>query len=131
MEITTMRRYLLSFAAALLAICAFQSDAFAQSYPQRPVHFYLPFGPGSGADITMRLIGDKLTQKWGKAVVIENRPGGDGLVAINAFISANDDHTLLYFPVGTFAAHPYTHDKLTYDADRDLIPIAGVTATIL
>jgi tripartite-type tricarboxylate transporter receptor subunit TctC len=95
------------------------------------VRFLLPFGPGSGADITTRLLGDKLSAKWGKPVVVENRPGGDGLVAINAFLSANDDHTLLYFPVGTFATHPYTHDKLTYDAGRDLIPVAGVTSTIL
>jgi len=45
-------------------------------------------------------------------VVIENRPGGDGLVAINAFVSANDDHTLLWVPVGTFAVHPYGRDTM-------------------
>ena len=64
-------------------------------------------------------------------MVIENRPGGDGLVAINAFISANDDHTLLWVPVGTFAVHPYDKDKLPYDADRDLIPIANVSTLYL
>ena len=79
----------------------------------------------------MRLVGDKLSARWGKPVVIENKPGGDGLVSINTFLSSNDDHVLLYFPVGTFATHPYTHEKLTYDSERDLIPIAGVTSTIL
>jgi tripartite-type tricarboxylate transporter receptor subunit TctC len=64
-------------------------------------------------------------------VVIENRPGGDGLVSINAFVSANDDHTLLWVPVGTFAVHPYQHEKLQYDAERDLLPIANVTTLIL
>jgi tripartite-type tricarboxylate transporter receptor subunit TctC len=119
---------ILVIAATLVALC---QGASAQGYPQRTVKFLLPFGPGSGADITTRLVGDKLSTKWGKPVVIENKAGGDGMVAINTFLSANDDHTLLYFPVGTYATHPYTHDKLSYDADRDLIPVAGVTATVL
>jgi tripartite-type tricarboxylate transporter receptor subunit TctC len=103
----------------------------AQSYPQRTVKFVLPFGPGSGTDITARLVADKLSARWGKAVVVENRPGGDGLVSINAFLSANDDHTLLWVPVGTFAVHPYEKDKLPYDAESDLLPIANVTSLYL
>jgi tripartite-type tricarboxylate transporter receptor subunit TctC len=103
----------------------------AQSYPQRTVKFILPFGPGSGTDITARLVADKLSARWGKAVVVENRPGGDGLVSINAFLSANDDHTLLWVPVGTFAVHPYEKDKLPYDAESDLLPIANVTSLYL
>ena len=63
--------------------------------------------------------------------MVENRPGGDGLVAINAFTSANDDHTLLFVPASTFTAHPYTHDKLPYDPERDLLPIANVTAIVI
>ena len=63
--------------------------------------------------------------------MIENRPGGDGLIAINAFIAANDDHTLLWVPVGTFAVHPFDKDKLPYDADRDLIPVANVSSLYL
>jgi tripartite-type tricarboxylate transporter receptor subunit TctC len=103
----------------------------AQSYPQCTVKFVLPFGPGSGTDITARLVADKLSARWGKAVVVENRPGGDGLVSINAFLSANDDHTLLWVPVGTFAVHPYEKDKLPYDAESDLLPIANVTSLYL
>ena len=76
--------------------------ASAQSYPQRAVRFILPFGPAAGVDITARLLADKLSTRWGKPVVVENRPGGDGLVAINAFISANDDHTLLFVPASTY-----------------------------
>ena len=103
----------------------------AQSYPQRTVKFILPFGPASGTDIAARMVADRLAARWGKPVVIENRPGGDGLVSINAFIAANDDHTLLFVPVGTFAVHPYTHDKLSYDADRDLVPIVNVSSIVL
>ena len=117
--------------AAALTVCVAAGHASAQTYPQRAVKFLLPFGPGSGADITTRLVGDKLATRWGKPVVVENKAGGDGMVAINTFLSANDDHTLLYFPVGTFATHPFTHAKVTYDANRDLIPVVNVTATIL
>ena len=125
-----MLRLAIVLAVALAAISG-SDNAAAQSYPQRTVKFILPFGPASGADITMRLVGDRLAARWGKPVVIENRPGGDGFVAINAFIAANDDHTLLYVPVGTFAVHPFTHEKLPYDADRDLIPIANVATLVL
>jgi tripartite-type tricarboxylate transporter receptor subunit TctC len=103
----------------------------AQSWPQRPVKFIVPFGPGAGADIGARLIQEKLSQRWGKPVVIENRPGGDGLVAINAFTSANDDHTLLFVPASTFTAHPYAHEKLPYNAERDLLPITNVTTIVI
>lgn len=105
--------------------------ASAQTYPQRAVKFILPFGPGSGTDITARLVADKLAARWGKPAVIENRPGGDGLVSINAFIAANDDHTLLWVPVGTFAVHPFQHKSLSYDADRDLVPIVNVSSLFL
>ena len=63
--------------------------------------------------------------------MIENRPGGDGLVAINAFTSANDDHTLLFVPASTFTAHPYAHEKLPYNAERDLLPITNVTTIVI
>src|SRR5262245_11206392 len=105
--------------------------ASAQTYPQRAVKFILPFGPAAGTDITARLLAEKLAARWGKPVVIENRPGGDGLVAINAFTSANDEHTLLFVPASTFTAHPYVHEKLPYDAERDLLPITNVTTIVI
>ena len=126
-----MLRVLFVAALALAANLNIPGSASAQTYPQRTVKFILPFGPASGTDITARLVADRLAARWGKAAVIENRPGGDGLVAINAFIAANDDHTLLWVPVGTFAVHPYDKDKLPYDAERDLLPIANVTSLFL
>jgi tripartite-type tricarboxylate transporter receptor subunit TctC len=77
------------------------------------------------------LLGDRLAARWGKPVVVENRPGGDGLVAIIAFTGANDDHTLLFVPASTFTAHPYTRDKLPYDSERDLLPIVNVTVIVI
>jgi tripartite-type tricarboxylate transporter receptor subunit TctC len=127
-----MYRALIFLAAALLASAhGLAPPASAQTYPQRAVKFILSFGPGSGVDITARLLGDKLSARWGKPVVVENRAGGDGLVAINAFTSANDDHTLLFVPASTFTAHPYTHDKLPYDQERDLLPIVNVTTIVI
>ena len=92
--------------------------------------FIVPFGPGAGADIGGRLFAEKLTQKWGHPVVIENKPGGDSIVAIQAFLSANDDHVLLFGPSGNFTVHPFNYSKLSYNP-ADLIPIARASNTLL
>src|SRR5262249_15092220 len=125
------RRWVLRLMIALVIglVASGVTSASAQTYPQRAVKFILPFGPAAGTDITARLLGEKLAARWGKPVVIENRPGGDGLVAINAFTSANDEHTLV--PASTFTAHPYAHEKLPYDAERDLLPITNVTTIVI
>ena len=102
-----MSRLMIVLVIALAASVGGVTAAAAQTYPQRAVRFILPFGPAAGVDITARLLGDRLAARWGKPVVIENRPGGDGLVAINAFTSANDDHTLLFVPASRFRLrHP-------------------------
>ena len=102
----------------------------AQTWPDRPVKFILPLGPGSGADIGARLFADRLTARWGQPVVVENRPGGDGVIAINAVLSAKDDHTLLWGPTASIVGHPYVLDKLPYDP-KDLVPVARVTSTVV
>src|SRR6185503_7372058 len=68
--------------------------------------------------------------KWGQPIVIENKPGGDGIVAINAFVGAQDDHVLLFAPSSSFIAHPYQHDNLPYKP-ADLTPIARVSNTVI
>src|SRR5262245_17852872 len=116
----------LSFIAAL---AGFES-ASAQTWPTRPVKFIVSLGPGSGTDVSARLLADRLPERWGQKVIVENRPGGDAVVAINAFIGARDDHTLLFTPTSSFTAHPYQHDKLPYDP-RELSPVARVSTTIV
>jgi tripartite-type tricarboxylate transporter receptor subunit TctC len=125
-----MRRILAIAAILLGSLASAQAQSPAQSWPQRNVTFILPLGPGSGVDITTRLLADKLSAKWGKPVVVENRPGGDAIVAINAFVSANDDHTFLMAPTSTFTAHPLLHAKLPYEA-ADLVPVARATNTLI
>jgi tripartite-type tricarboxylate transporter receptor subunit TctC len=102
-----------------------------QSYPNRAVRIILPFNPASASDITARLFADRLTARWGKPVVVENRPGGDGIVSIQAFVAAHDDHTLWFGPAGIFTVQPYDHDTLPYDSKRDLVPIVSVSDVVL
>ncbi|MFZ3309879.1 MAG: tripartite tricarboxylate transporter substrate binding protein, partial [Xanthobacteraceae bacterium] len=102
----------------------------ATDWPTRSVKFIVTLGAGSGADIGARLFADRLSRRWGQPVVVENRPGGDGIVAINAFVSAHDDHVLLFSPTASFTAHPFLHDHLPYKPS-DLAPIARVSNTVI
>src|SRR5918994_141652 len=120
-----MKKLLLAILASLLPL-----SALAQSWPSRPVKFILPLGPGSGADLTGRMLADRLSKQWGQPVVVENRPGADAVLAINAVIAAKDDHTLLYGPSGSFVGHPYTLDKVPYDRN-ELVPVARVSNTVV
>ncbi len=124
-------RDLIVLAFGLCAVLTFAVAASAEvHWPNRPVRFILTLGPGSGADIGARLLADKLTQRWGQPVVVENHPGGDAIVAINAFVSAHDDHVLLFAPSSSFTAHPFLHENLPYKAS-DLVPITRVSNTII
>src|SRR6185503_4103843 len=125
-----MRR-LAGFAAALLtALSLYPALSQAQAWPQRQVKFVIPLGPGSGVDISARLLSERLTAAWGQPVLVENRPGGDGVIAVNAVLTARDDHTLLFSPASSFVGHPYMLDKMTYDP-RDLQPVARVSNTVV
>jgi len=124
-------RFLVVIGVALIAaVCTGLTASAADSWPTRPVRFIVTLGAGSGADIGARLLADRLSQRWGQPVIVDNRPGGDGLVAINAFVSAHDDHVLLFSPTASFTAHPYLHDNLPYKAS-DLAPIARVSNTLI
>ena len=127
------QRSLLTAVAALsLGFSALStvSPAVAQTWPTRPVKFIVSIGPGSGSDITARLLAERLSSRWGQPVVVENRPGGDAVIAINALIAAHDDHTLLFTPTSSFTAHPYQPDKLPYDP-RELTPVVRVYNTVV
>jgi tripartite-type tricarboxylate transporter receptor subunit TctC len=132
------RRFVLGSAAVLTSVAApplslrasAQQALAQQTWPTRPVKFILTLGPGSGADIGARLFADRLGQRWGQPVVVENRPGGDGIVAINAFVGARDDHQLLFSPTSSFTAHVFLHDHLPYRPD-DLLSIARISNTII
>ena len=123
--VKTRRALLLSGALAIAASLRMR----AAGWPERSVKFIVPFGPGAGADIGARVFAEKLQALWGQPVVVEN-PGGDSIVAITAFLNANDDHTFLFAPAGNLTVHPFIYSKLPYDPNN-LVPIARVSNTIV
>jgi len=116
-----------AMAVALLPTCRAQAE---QTYPTHAVRLILPFNPGSATDTTARLFADRLTARWGKPVVVENRPGGDGLVALKYFVDAHDDHTLFFGPAAAFLVHLYDQELPPY-ALSDIAPVVGVYVTVL
>jgi tripartite-type tricarboxylate transporter receptor subunit TctC len=114
------------FVLAVLAaatVCALQ-PADAETWPVRPVRIILPLPAGLQTDVAARLFAEKLSARWGQPVVVENRPGADGIVGVTSFVNAHDDHTLLFSFAGPISINPLIHDKLPYDPVRDLVPIA-------
>jgi tripartite-type tricarboxylate transporter receptor subunit TctC len=81
-------------AAPLLATGSSQ----AQHWPNRTVRLITPNTVGSGGDLTARIFAEHLTARWGRPVIVENRQGADGILAVTSFLGARDDHTLLFSP---------------------------------
>jgi len=105
-----------------------------EEFPSHPVKIVVSLPAGSGPDIRARIIAEQLTKMWGQQVVVENRPGGGGLIAVQAVLStAADGHTLLFAPASTFIVLPAQKDKLPVDVNRDLIPIglAGIEGLVV
>jgi tripartite-type tricarboxylate transporter receptor subunit TctC len=111
---------------ALVVFCA--APAQAQNYPAKPIHILVPYAPGGITDIAARIVGAKLTEAWGQQVVVENRPGGNGFIAMTAAAkAAPDGYTLVMATVGDVAINPALFKEMPYDVERDLAPIAMVS----
>jgi tripartite-type tricarboxylate transporter receptor subunit TctC len=94
-------------------------------WPLRPVRLIVPFGAGGSADVAARLFAPRLAERWQRPVVVDNRPGGDAVVGVQAFVAARDQHTLLLAPPGVITTSPLLHERLPYDPARDLVPISA------
>lgn len=115
-----------AFAAIVLwALAIWSAASAAEPWPQRTVRVILPLPAGTATDVAARLFAQGLSARWGHPVVVENRPGADGITAVTAFLGS-DDHTLLLSFAGVITINPLEHDRLPYDPDHDLIPIAPV-----
>ena len=101
--------------------------AAAQAFPTKPVRIITPFPVGGGPDGVARLVADKLGKVWGQSVVVENRPGGNGFIAIDAFKrGAKDGHDLIVLDNVHLAAYPSLFKKLPYNVEKDfdtLLPL--------
>src|SRR3990172_4923835 len=106
---------------------ALAGTAQAQSWPQKPVRFIVPFPPGGATDISARLLGQELQDIWGQTVVIENRGGaGGGVGAAEAARAAPDGYTL-FFPSGSVVtANQHVYAKLNYNPEKDFVPVTNV-----
>lgn len=121
-----MRALLIAFAA----LCTWL-PAFAQDYPARPVHFIVPYTPGTGADILARLLGPKLGEQWKVAVVTENKPGATGNIGTE-FVAkaAPDGHTLLLVAT-SFGTTPALRASLPFDPLNDFVPVSLIATSSL
>ena len=106
------------------------SAALAE-WPERTVKIIVTFPPGSANDAAARIFADALSKRWDKPVIVEDRTGAEGTIGVGAFVSAQDDHTLLYTVIGSVTVAPLLIDKLPYDVDRDLVPIASTSSIVL
>ena len=126
----TRRSFSGSF-AALLATMAAGTPALATGYPDKVVKIVVPYGPAGISDIAARTIANKLAAMWKQGVVVENRPGGAGLIGTGAVASAAPDgYTLLIATVAEFTVTPHL-GKQTVNVARDLVPVALLTDTPL
>jgi tripartite-type tricarboxylate transporter receptor subunit TctC len=120
------RRRFLHLAASTATLPTVTRLAWAQRYPERPVHIVVGYAPGGGNDIAARLIGEWLSERLGQPFVVENRPGAGSNIATEAVVRAPaDGHTLLLTSLAN-AANGALYDKLSYDFMRDVAPVAAL-----
>jgi tripartite-type tricarboxylate transporter receptor subunit TctC len=112
----------------LVAGLALSTWSWAQSYPARTVTIVVPFPPGGGTDTGTRIIATKLAQKWGQAVIVENKAGAAGILGAEYVSKAKPDgYTLMMGNIGTQSINPTLYGKkLTYDADKAFAPVTLV-----
>lgn len=116
--------------ALCAAICAFAGNAKAQSYPERPIRFIVPFVPGGATDIMARTIAAKVNESWGQPVVVDNRAGGGGTIAaVLAAKSPPDGYTWFVGTISTLATNVAAYPKLPYDPLRDFDPVTVTAIT--
>ena len=129
---TLTRRFALGLLAAA-GLAAAAGPAAAQdpaAWPTKPVRIITPFPPGAGPEAVVRVVAEKLQKKWGQPVIVENKPGANGFIAIDAFKrGATDGHDLMHLDNVHLVAYPHLFKKLPYDPAKDFEPIAPLFIT--
>lgn len=114
-------------AAALIGNAAFTGGALAQAYPNKPIRLIVPFAPGGVSDTSARVVADKLGQRLGQQVVVENKPGASGNIG-TAMVAqaAPDGYTLVLGFDGTIVINPHVYAKVPFDPVKDFAPIGKI-----
>jgi tripartite-type tricarboxylate transporter receptor subunit TctC len=115
---------------ALALLCLAPALAFAQAanYPSKPLRILVPFTAGSGADASSRFYGDLLSKLWSQPVLVENRPGGSGILAVQGVKQAPaDGHTILMASNSPMTVNPVMMKNLPYDPLKDFRPVIGAS----
>jgi tripartite-type tricarboxylate transporter receptor subunit TctC len=121
---------LLALVTFALAAAPSAAQDSPQAWPRKIVRFIVPLPPGSGMDLSARLVAERLTERWGQPVVVENRQGADGIPAVTGLLSARDNHTFLFSFAGIVTFNHLLHEQLPYDP-KELVPIAPVIDNFL
>lgn len=126
---TSFVRFATSFFTLIASTIGVAGTASAQtaplSFPTKPVRIIVPQTPGGASDALARIVGQKLSEKWGQPVVVENRPGAGGNIGMDAVAKApGDGHTLLMSYVGSHAINPSIYSKLPFDPEADFVAVA-------
>lgn len=111
---------LLTFAALL------DGSVQAQDFPVRPVRMIVPSTPGSGPDVLARTLSQKLSERWGQPVVVENRPGATGIIGADQVVKAAPDGYTLLVVANSYATNPALYKSMPFDAIKDLAPVAQI-----
>ena len=115
-------------AVAFLLMALATEPLLALDYPTRPIRILSPYSPGGISDIAARIVAGKLTETWGQQVVVENRPGGNGFIAVTDVArAAPDGYTLVMVTAGDVTINPSLFKTVPYDVDRDLAPVSAVS----
>ena len=108
-------------------LLAFAAPVMAQTFPNKPIRIIVPFPPGGGNDVIARVVAQKLNERLGQQVVIDNRAGANGIVGLQALMqSPADGYTLAVAAAGPMAVNPSLYDKLPYDPLKDFAPITNM-----
>lgn len=125
-----MRFFIQRYAALFFSLVPLLGTqaVFAKEWPSQQVRIVLPYPPGGASDTTARLLAEKLTKEWGETVVIENRPGANGIIA-NELVAAAvpDGYTILMANLGPNAINHAVYSKLRYDSNKDFDPVVLAT----
>ena len=112
---------------AVLVGFSFSSAIAQEVYPNKPIRLIVPFPPGGSTDIFARMLGDKLTQSWKQPIIVENKPGASGQIAIDSLLKApSDGYTVFMGHIGTLSVNPSLFETLNYNPQKDLMPVSRI-----